>query len=64
MDMGGRGYVSKKVNRITDKQKARAFNYNTNYLDRIEAVAESYVVEKNGIKTIKTRIRYQKKKRK
>ncbi len=62
--MGGRGYVSKKVNRITDKQKARAFNYNTNYLDRIEAVAESYVVEKNGIKTIKTRIRYQKKKRK
>lgn len=61
--MGGRGYVSKKVNRITDKQQARTFKYKTKYLDRIEAVTESYVVEENGMEIIKTRTRYRKKKK-
>lgn len=60
--MGSGAHYAKENVRLTKSQQKRIFDYETKY-SGMEAVTESYVEIVNGVKIIRTRTRYRKKRR-
>lgn len=60
--MGDRTGSTRSNQKLTKSQQKRIFDYETKY-SGMEAVTESYIEIVNGIKVIRTRTRYRKKRK-